>query len=124
MSDKINDAAKTVHKEMGAGYTESVYHSALQVELSRRGIEHSSEGTIPIIYRGKPVGRRRPDLFVETEAGVVVIELKAGTNSGDQQLLQYLDLLDQDNNFSIVEGRLIQFNSDCEISTKELDSDQ
>lgn len=119
--EELNEAARAVHDTLGNGFTENVYHRALERELSERGIPFSSEGSIPIFYKDSPVGRRRPDLFVEGEDGTIIVELKAGTNSGDRQLLQYLELLGEDNNFDISEGRLIQFNAECEITSKELD---
>lgn len=116
----IEAAATAVHDELGAGFTEAVYHSAMIVELSERGIKTSTETTIPIFYRGNPVGRRRPDLIVEDDDTTVVIELKAGSNSGEAQLLQYLDLLGEDSNFTISKGVLIQFNDDVEVTTKDV----
>lgn len=115
---EVFDAADAVHDELGAGFTESVYHSALQVELSARSIEHSSETTIPIFYKGHNVGRRRPDLMVDDGGQKIVIELKSGSTSGEDQLLQYLDLLGDDANYDIKKGLLIQFNDDCEITEK------
>lgn len=121
---ELEEAANEVHAALGTGFTENVYHRSLERELSERGIPFSSEGTIPIFYKGSPVGRRRPDLFVEGDDGTIVVELKAGSNAGDQQLLQYLDLLDKDNNYDITEGWLIQFNANCQISTREISDDQ
>lgn len=114
MTNNVLEAAEEVHKSLGPGFTESVYHSALQVELSKRGIEHSSETTIPIMYDGHPVGRRRPDLIV-SEDEKTVVELKAGSKSGENQLLQYQDILEDDDNFDIQNGILIRFNDELEI---------
>ena len=113
--EEIREAAESVHDSLGVGFTESVYHRALMVELSDSGVEHSSETTIPITYGGHSVGRRRPDLMVRTEDGLAVVELKAGTSSGEKQLLQYLDLLADDDNFDVSRGILIQFNEELAI---------
>jgi len=43
--EELKAAAETVHDELGAGFTESVYHSALQRELSERQIPFHSEAT-------------------------------------------------------------------------------
>lgn len=115
---ELNEAAEEVHEILGSGFTENVYHRSLERELSERGISFVSEGSIPIFYKGVPVGRRRPDLFVESDDGTIVVELKADSTRGSAQLLQYLNLLDENNNFDIIEGRLIQFNDDCEISSE------
>lgn len=110
VSKEVIDAAEEVHDELGEGFTEAVYHRAMECELSNRGVVFTSEGSIPVFYKGNPVGRRRPDMFVEDGDQTIVIELKAGSNSGDDQLLQYIDLLEGDNNFDIKKGVLIQFN--------------
>jgi GxxExxY protein len=60
MEDALQSAAEEVFNGLGAGFTESVYHRAMHVELSSRGIMFSSEGSIPVFYRGAPVGRRHP----------------------------------------------------------------
>lgn len=119
---ELFDAAEAVHDELGHGFTESVYHAALLTELSNRGIETSTETTIPVFYKGHSVGRRRPDLMVTDGSSRIVVELKAGSKSGEAQLLQYLDLLGEDNNFNIGKGVLIQFNSDLNIDEVEIDN--
>jgi GxxExxY protein len=112
MMDKLSKCATEVHERLGPGFTESVYHSALERELSEQGIPFHSEATIPVMYRGAPVGRRRPDLFVVTDYGLVVVELKAGSSSGSDQLEQYLGLTTDDDNLGqIVGGALIKFNN-------------
>jgi GxxExxY protein len=63
-----------VHKELGPGFIESVYHRALEVELERQGIPFETEKEIPICYQGTGVGIHRLDLFV---AGMLVVEVKA-----------------------------------------------
>jgi len=127
--DKLKEAAEEVFERLGSSWTESVYHSALERELSERGVPFTSEGTIPVMYRGTPVGRRRPDLFVVTEFGLVVVELKAGSSSGDDQLRQYIGMTTDDENLGeIVGGALIRFNDELEyeytmITDSESDSE-
>jgi GxxExxY protein len=117
---ELREAVAAVHDELGGGYSESVYHRALETELSNRGVTFSSEGSIPIFYDGSPVGRRRPDLFVRDGDETLVLELKAGSNRGEAQLLQYLDLLGEDDNFNIQKGLLVQFNDNAEIEEKNI----
>jgi GxxExxY protein len=56
-----------VHKTLGPGFIESVYESALCLELTRHGIAFERQKTVPILYRGL-------DLLVEKS---LVVELKA-----------------------------------------------
>lgn len=115
ITDELIAAAEEVHAALGVGHTESTYHSAMERELSERGVGFSSEGTIPILYKGVPVGKRRPDLFVESEDGQIVVELKAGSGAGEEQLFDYQDILDTDQNIDISGGALIRFNDELEI---------
>jgi GxxExxY protein len=124
MRQKLFEAADTVHSELGSGFTESVYHSALQRELSERGIPFHSEGTIPVMYKGAPVGRRRPDLFIVTEYGLLVVELKANSSSGEAQLDQYLGMTTDDDNLGeIVGGIVIRFNEELEYEYTGIGND-
>lgn len=124
MRERIKEAASEVHEELGPGFTESVYHSALQRELSARGITHYSEGTIPVMYKGAPVGRRRPDLFVQSRYGLVVVELKAGSSSGEEQLLQYLDMsISNDDLDDVIGGAVVRFNDELEYEYQGVGTD-
>jgi GxxExxY protein len=62
-----------VHKDLGPGFLENVYHRAVEVELRRQGVPFETEKEIPIHYRGENVGIHRLDLYV---AGGLVVELK------------------------------------------------
>ena len=47
----IIGAAIDVHKELGSGFLESVYESALKLELSSRKIPFQSQVRLPIYYK-------------------------------------------------------------------------
>lgn len=114
--DRVISAAEEVHKHLGEGHTESTYHSALGNELSNRQISFTSEGTIPILYKGNPVGKRRPDIFITDSDETIVVELKAGSDRGESQMLNYVDILEGDKNFDISGGLLLQFNDDLSVT--------
>lgn len=117
MKRQLKEAAQEVHDVLGSGWSESIYHRALERELSERGIPFHSEGTISVMYKGAPVGRRRPDLFVIEESGdTVVVELKAGSSSGSDQLSEYLDMTKADENLGRISGgAVIRFNEELEF---------
>jgi len=70
---KVIGCMIAVHRELGPGFLESVYHRALEVELDCRGIPYETEKEIPVFYQRRNVGTHRLDLFV---AGTLVVELK------------------------------------------------
>lgn len=114
--NEVEDAALTVHSVLGSGWTETVYHSALERELSERGVPFHSEGTIPVMYKGAPVGRRRPDLFVmDKDGNTVLLELKAGTSTGQEQVAEYVGMARKSDEFEdVFGGLLVGFNESLE----------
>ncbi len=73
LSYQIMGAIFEVHKELGPGFLESVYHRALIDEFSRRGINVDAQKTIDLLYKDKKIGVHRLDLVVDDK---VVVELK------------------------------------------------
>ncbi len=102
---EIIGGAIEVHKIMGRGLLESVYHQCLKEELLHRKINFLTEMRIPVLYKGRTLDIDfRCDLFVE---GCIVVELKAVqemTNVFEAQLLSYMKLLKSP------KGVLINFN--------------
>lgn len=74
LSGQIIEAAIYVHRELGPGFLESVYESALKVALRHRGIVYDAQRLVTIVFEGEEVGVHRLDLVVE---GQIVVELKA-----------------------------------------------
>jgi len=102
---KILGAVIAVHKELGPGLLESVYHKCLMHELDLRGIKYQSELIVPIKYKGLELDANlRLDLFVE---GLVPVELKSTEGIApiyEAQILSYMKLL------GVPKGLLINFN--------------
>jgi GxxExxY protein len=103
--EDVLGAALTVHKQLGPGLLESIYRSALSVELNSSGIQALSEVPIPVIYKGRSLGiGYRIDLLV---ADALVLELKCVESLAPihtSQLITYLRLL------NIKRGLIINFN--------------
>ena len=71
----ILDAAFKVHNVLGPGLLESVYESALSLELTRNGFLVERQKPIPVSYQGIPLEMGfRADLIVNS---VVLVELKS-----------------------------------------------
>src|SRR5688572_27246187 len=91
---QVNGAAIEVHKTLGPGLLESVYHKCLRVELESREINFKSGFSVPVIYKGQKIDTDlRCDFFVED---VLVLELKAVETVlpvHEAQILTYMKLL-------------------------------
>ena len=74
LTGRIISCAIEVHKSLGPGFLESVYETALLVELRHTGLQVEQQKILPIIYRGAIVGEHRLDLLVENK---IIVELKA-----------------------------------------------
>ena len=63
---QVNGAAIEVHKSLGPGLLESVYHQCFKKELELRNINYSSEVLIPLNYKGHELDSKlRCDLLIE-----------------------------------------------------------
>jgi GxxExxY protein len=87
----IIGAAMEVHRELGCGFVEPVYHDALAVEFTGRGIPFVSKPKLVVRYKTFVLESHYiPDFIGHTE---VIVELKAlASLSGveDSQVLNYL----------------------------------
>jgi GxxExxY protein len=63
-----------VHRVLGPGFFEPIYHNALQIEFRDKKIPFESEKRVLIRYRDQLVGTQRLDFVV---AGEVIVEIKA-----------------------------------------------
>lgn len=109
---QIIGAAIEVHKNLGAGLLESVYHECMKEELRLRKINFHTEKKVPIIYKGNQLEvSLRCDLYIEN---LIVVELKSTLEMHkvfDSQILTYMNLL------NAPKGILINFN--CKNIFKE-----
>lgn len=73
LTGRILGAAISVHRILGPGFVESVYHRALERELGTIGLAFQTEYAVEVWYDGIKAGEHRLDLLV---AGQVIVELK------------------------------------------------
>ena len=102
-----------MHKQVGPGLLESVYHSCLAEELESKGLIVESQIKVTVLYKGKDIGGfLRLDMLVNE---LIIVELKAVEIMiplYKAQLLSYLKLA------GMPKGLLINFH--CENITKQL----
>jgi GxxExxY protein len=97
---KENDVAKTtvdvayhIHRQLGPGLLDSVYHAIMLYELEKRGPRVLSKEPVPIVWEGVRIEKGlEADLIVDD---VVIVELKSVEKLArvyTKQLLTYLKL--------------------------------
>lgn len=106
LSYDVLGAAIEVHKAIGPGLIENIYHECLKHELSLRKINFLTELVVPVNFKGISVtADLRCDLFVES---ILVVELKSVSALApihQAQLFTYMKLL------NAPKGLLLNFNS-------------
>ncbi len=105
ISEKIIGCAIEVHKVLGPGLLESVYHKALMHEFRENKIKFESEKEIQVMYKGHIVGEFRADFIIEKS---IVLEIKSVDRNDpvfEAQLLSYMKA----GSYSL--GLLLNFNN-------------
>ncbi len=103
LTSKIIGCAMTVHKALGNGFQEVIYHRALAIELELAGIRFQREFEMPIYYKENRIGTRRVDFLVEE---IISVELKATTKLDDNHFAQGINYLEA---YNLEIGLLINF---------------
>lgn len=102
---RITGACIEVHKILGPGLLESVYHKALKEEFNLREIKFVAEFPIEVLYKWKSLDCAfRCDFLIED---IMVLEIKSVKSFDDihrAKLLNYMGLL------KVPKGILINFN--------------
>lgn len=90
LSFAIIGAAIEVHKQLGPGFLETIYHKALAYELALHNIPFEQEKALPVYYKGQLFGEYKADFVVD---GKIILEIKAVSainHAHEAQALHYL----------------------------------
>lgn len=102
---KILGACIEVHKILGSGLLESVYHKALSEEFRIQNINFKSEFVISVQYKGIDLDCGfKCDFLIED---LIIVEIKSVSEFHDlhkAQILNYMNLL------KVSKGILVNFN--------------
>lgn len=102
---QIIGAAIEVHKTLGPGLLESVYHKCMKEEMKLRRLRFASEILTPLEYKGIALNTDlRCDLFVENCIAIELKSIDLLAPIHDAQILTYMRLL------NCPKGILINFN--------------
>lgn len=116
VSEKVIGTFYDVYNELGHGFLESVYESAMVLAVREAGLSVQQQVEIPVWFRGHRIGVFHADLLVE---GVLIVELKAVRSfdpSHEAQLLNYL------RGTAIEIGLLLNFGVRPEVKRKIYDN--
>ena len=111
LTERIIACCYKVHSELGPGFNEKIYHTALKLSFNQEGLEHETEKRFEVYYQGKKVGHFIVDLVVENK---IIVEIKAVTgNIPDVFKYQMLSYLKASN---LKVGLLVNFgNKSCQV---------
>lgn len=102
---KVNGAAIEVHKTLGPGLLESVYHKCMVHELTLRNVNFKTKLAIPVNYKGLNLDvDLRCDLLVENSLIVEFKSVETVQPIHIAQLMTYMKLL------KLPIGLMINFN--------------
>ena len=74
VTERIIGMAINVHRCLGPGLLESIYESALCMELDLAGLPYQRQLPLPVRYKGRQIGEYRLDLLVDD---AVIVEIKS-----------------------------------------------
>jgi GxxExxY protein len=105
-SRRVIGSAIEVHRQLGPGLLESIYHACLIQELTSSGVAFEQQVGLPIVYKGVILDREyRIDLIVEQALVVEIKSVQQVLPVHRAQLLTYLKLT------KLRTGLLLNFNS-------------
>lgn len=93
MSIDIESLAKRIYSQLGPGYSERVYHNAMEVLLRENGIQYETERIIPIPFNGHIIGNVRADIIIENRIVLEFKTIKTLNDAAELQARNYLTLL-------------------------------
>jgi GxxExxY protein len=90
LTERIIGCAIEVHRHLGPGLLESVYESAMCLELGSARLPFERQVGVPLFYKGELIAEHRPDLVVDRK---VVVEIKSVERFNPVFLAQMLTYL-------------------------------
>jgi len=74
LTEQVIGCAVEVHRQLGPGLLESVYETAICIELTAAGLSFKRQVGVPLFYKGTLISEHRPDLVVDDR---VIVEVKS-----------------------------------------------
>ena len=77
---KIKNLSENIFNYLGTGFSEIIYHRALETDLRINNINYETKKIIPIEYKNINVGYGEADIVIHHNSNIIILELKAVTN--------------------------------------------
>jgi GxxExxY protein len=90
LTQQIIGCAIEAHRHLGPGLLESVYETALCIELRAADLAFRRQVGVPLFYKGELISEHRPDLVVSDAVVVEVKSIARFEPIHDAQTLTYL----------------------------------
>ena len=90
LTERIVGCAIEVHRHLGPGLTESVYESAMCIELKAASLPFTRQLGVPVFYKSALLAEYRPDLVV---GDLVIVEIKCVERFDAVHVVQMLTYL-------------------------------
>ncbi|MCK4321685.1 GxxExxY protein [candidate division WOR-3 bacterium] len=116
LTERIIKVFYKVYNNLGYGFLEKVYESAMMLELKKSGIPALAQFPIDVTYAGETIGEYFADILVDNKVIVEVKAAKSLVEENEAQLLNYLKAT------RIEVGLLLNFGSKPEIKRKAFDN--
>jgi len=111
LTERIIGCCFNVHSELGPGFSERIYHNALELALKKEKLSYKRENEYKVSYQNVPVGNFKADLVIQDK---VIVELKSLAGNipkiFESQIISYLKASE------LNVGLLVNFgNNSCQI---------
>jgi len=116
LTDRIIGAFYEVYNELGYGFLESIYESAMCRVFESTGLAYECQAPVTVRFRGEPLADFLLDFVVEK---TVIVEIKAVASlaaNHEAQLINYLKATD------LTVGLLLNFGPRAEFRRRVFDS--
>ena len=91
ITERIIGCCFELHRELGPGFNEKIYHNALKLIFDKEKLRYETEKEFQVSYLNRKIGSFRADMVVE---GKVIVEIKSLAGNiptiFEHQLISYL----------------------------------
>lgn len=88
----VESLAREIYSQLGPGFSERVYHNAMEVLLRKHNVQYESERIVPILFDGHTIGNLRADIIIDRNCVLEFKTIKCLNDAAEYQARNYLRL--------------------------------